>query len=230
MSEPGEVSGFEALVRWRHPLRGLIPPGDFIPVAEETGMIGALGAWIIRQACREASAWPAPLRLAVNLSPAQFRERDLIDSVARALSDSGLDPGRLELEITETVLLDDSEANMATLLDLRRLGLKIALDDFGTGFSSLSHVQRFTVDKIKLDRSFTRGLPLDRGSLAVVRAVVALARSLDIETTAEGVETEAQLASIRAEGCTCAQGYLLGRPAPADRLHERPGAAVIRAA
>ncbi len=214
----GTLAGFEALVRWRHPLRGLIAPCDFIPVAEQIGLIGALGGWVVRQACRDAASWPIPCTVAVNLSPVQFEEPDLLETVRSALDTSGLEPGRLELEITETVLLDGSDRNLAVLEDLRALGVRIALDDFGTGFSSLSHLQRFAVDKIKIDRSFTRGLPLDRGSLAVLRAVVALARSLDIDTTAEGVETDGQFACVSAEGCGAVQGYLLGRPAPLAEL------------
>ena len=216
----GALAGFEALIRWQHPVRGLILPGDFIPVAEQLGMIGALGEWVVREACKEAAAWRVPLVIAVNLSPAQFKESALIESVEAALAESGLDPSRLELEITETVLLEGSERNHSILLALRRLGVMIALDDFGTGYSSLSQVQHFSIDRIKIDRSFTRGLPLDRGSLAVLRAVVALARSLGIETTAEGVETQAQFDCIKAEGCDAVQGYLFGRPAPADRIRD----------
>ena len=226
----GTLAGFEALIRWQHPVRGLIPPGDFIPVAEDLGMIGAIGKWVVGQACSDAASWPVSLRVAVNLSPCQFEERDLVDSVAAAIAAAGLDPTRLELEITETVLLEESEKNLHLLQSLQRLGVTIALDDFGTGYSSLSLLQRFAVDKIKIDRSFTRGLPIDRGSLAVLRAVVALAGSLDIETTAEGVETEAQFSCITAEGCDAVQGWLIGRPVPADEIHDLLGAAAACAA
>ena len=223
-------TGFEALIRWQHPVRGLIPPGDFIPLAEDLGMIGALGKWVVRQACIDAMSWPVPCRVAVNLSPNQFEERDLVESVQAALAETGLDPARLELEITETVLLEESERNLHILRDLQRLGVTIALDDFGTGYSSLSLLQRFAVDKIKIDRSFTRGLPIDRGSLAVLRAIVALARSLGIGTTAEGVETEAQLSCVKAEGCDAVQGWLLGRPVPADAMRDLLCAGASRAA
>ena len=226
----GTLAGFEALIRWQHPVRGLIPPGDFIPVAEDLGMIGAIGKWVVGQACRDAASWPVSCRVAVNLSPCQFEERDLVESVEAAIAQTGLDPTRLELEITETVLLEESEKNLQILRGLQRLGVTIALDDFGTGYSSLSLLQRFTVDKIKIDRSFTRGLPIDRGSLAVLRAVVALAGSLDIQTTAEGVETEAQFSCIKAEGCDAVQGWLLGRPMPADEVHGLLGAAAAHAA
>ena len=168
--------------------------------------------------------------MAVNLSPNQFEERDLVESVQAALAETGLDPARLELEITETVLLEESERNLHILRDLQRLGVTIALDDFGTGYSSLSLLQRFAVDKIKIDRSFTRGLPIDRGSLAVLRAIVALARSLGIGTTAEGVETEAQLSCVKAEGCDAVQGWLLGRPVPADAMRDLLCAGASRAA
>ncbi len=228
--ESGDFVGFEALIRWQHPIRGLIPPGDFIPVAEDLGMIGAIGKWVVRQACIDAVSWPTSCRVAVNLSPCQFEERDLVASIEAAIMETGLDPARLELEITETVLLEENERNLHILQDLQRLGATIALDDFGTGYSSLSLLQRFAVDKIKIDRSFTRGLPMDRGSLAVLRAVVSLARSLDIGTTAEGVETQAQLDCVKAEGCSAVQGWLMGRPVPASEIRTLFGAGASRAA
>jgi len=210
--------GAEALVRWRHPAKGLIPPDRFIPLAEDTGLILDLGAWIVRKACADAAAWPAHYRLAVNLSPVQFRRGDLYDLVVNALADSGLTADRLEIEITESVLLD-RDANCHVLLQqLRDLGISIAVDDFGTGFSSLGYITSFPVDKIKIDKSFTQGLAERAECAAVIASVITLARGLDIATTAEGVETEQQLELLRTAGVTSAQGYLLGRPVPIAEL------------
>ncbi len=212
------IVGFEALLRWFHPERGAVSPAEFIPVAEEIGIIDTLGGWVLRQACAEAARWPAPCRVAVNLSAAQFRRGDLATSVSDALADSGLDPARLELEITESVFLADSTINLAMLHRLRGLGVAIALDDFGTGYSSLAYLNRFPFDKIKIDRSFIRDMAEDRHGLAIVRAVVSLGDSLGIRTLAEGVETEDQLTRLRQEGCSELQGFHLGRPMPAPRL------------
>ncbi|WP_282571904.1 bifunctional diguanylate cyclase/phosphodiesterase [Roseomonas acroporae] len=209
---------FEALLRWRGPEGREVPPAEFIPVAEESGLIVPFGEWVLREACREAVRWPDPLHVAVNLSPRQFRSQNLLGAVRRSLAETGLAPGRLELEITEAVLLHDSEANLATLRALRELGVRIALDDFGTGHSSLSYLQRFPVNKIKIDRSFVAGLPVAAGDRAILRAVIGLARTLQITATAEGVETPAQRDWLRAEGCDEAQGYLFGRPMPADAI------------
>jgi diguanylate cyclase (GGDEF)-like protein len=213
-----KISGFEALIRWHHPRRGLVTPGTFIPLAEETGLIVPLGEWAIRQACATAASWPANLKIAVNLSPAQFRSPGLLQAIINALAVSGLAPGRLELEITETILLQDSEATLATLYQLRDLGVRIVMDDFGTGYSSLSYLQSFPFDKIKIDRSFVKDIADNPGSLNIVRAVAALAKGLGMSTTAEGVETAEQLDSIRSEGCSEMQGFLFSRPIPPDDL------------
>lgn len=227
------VSGFEALLRWTHPERGPISPADFVPLAEEIGLIGQIGTWVLRQACADAASWPANVRLAVNLSPAQFRSRTLVLDVMAALGRSGLPAHRLELEITETVMLQETETTLATLHQLRALGVRISLDDFGTGYSSLSYLRRFPFDKIKIDQSFTRDLPDGQDAVAIIRAVVGLGASLGMSTTAEGVETEGQLARLRAEGCTEVQGWLFSPARPASEargLIERLGEAVRAAA
>ncbi|HEY5827758.1 MAG TPA: PAS-domain containing protein [Hyphomicrobiaceae bacterium] len=212
------VSGFEALIRWEHPEKGLMSPRTFIPLAEEIGFIGALGEWAIRQACTLAATWPADIRVAVNLSPAQFRTPGLVHVVVGALAASGLSADRLELEITENTLLQDSEATLSTLYQLRALGVRIAMDDFGTGYSSLSYLQSFPFDKIKIDRSFVKDIADGVGSLNIVRAVVAMAAGLGMETTAEGVETKEQLETVRAEGCTELQGFLFSVPLPPEEI------------
>jgi diguanylate cyclase (GGDEF)-like protein len=208
----------EALVRWRHPRRGLIGPDQFIPLAEEIGLIDALGEWILREACAEAVRWPAHIKIAVNLSPAQFRRGDLAGVVMAALARCGLPAQRLELEITESVLLQKSESNLAALHAIKRLGVSIVLDDFGTGYSSLGYLQMFPFDKIKIDRSFVQELASRSDCAAIVCAITGLARSLNIVTTAEGVETEEQFALVRAAGCNHVQGYLFGKPVPAASL------------
>ena len=210
--------GAEALVRWRHPQRGLMGPDRFIPLAEEIGMIDTLGEWILGAACAEAARWPAHIKIAVNLSPAQFRKGDLPEVITGALARSGLAPERLELEITESVLLQKNDATLATLHAIKRLGASIVLDDFGTGYSSLSYLRMFPFDKIKIDRSFVRELASRADCAAIVCAITGLARSLNIVTTAEGVETEEQLALVISAGCNQLQGYLFGRPAPAAAL------------
>jgi predicted signal transduction protein with EAL and GGDEF domain len=210
------IVGFEALVRWNHPLRGMIPPLNFIPLAEETGLIVQLGDWVLRTACREAAGWSQDVCVAVNLSPAQFKDRNLVSSVVSALAVSGLAACRLELEITESVLLQDSDLTLATLHKLRALGVRISMDDFGTGYSSLSYLRSFPFDKIKIDRSFVGELASRDDAMAIVRAVTGLGKSLGISTTAEGVETNEQLALLRLEGCTEVQGYLFSPPRPAE--------------
>ena len=216
MSIPtGEVCGFEALVRWRHPERGLVSPAEFIPVAEEMGLIGRIGAWVLNQACTDALAWPTPVKVAVNLSPVQFRNRALATEVADALARSGLPPQRLDVEITESVLVHDSEAVLSILHQIKSLGVRVSMDDFGTGFSSLSYLHHFPFDKIKIDQSFVRNLADAGNCIAIVRAVIALGRSLGIAVIAEGVETEVQLELLRQEGCGEAQGYLFSPPKPA---------------
>ncbi|HTW72075.1 MAG TPA: EAL domain-containing protein [Acetobacteraceae bacterium] len=209
-----EAAGFEALLRWRHPERGMIPPDKFIPLAEEIGAIVPIGEWVLRQACAEAASWPGELRVSVNLSPVQFKSRDLVAMIAAALRDSGLPPGRLELEITETVMLQDTAATLATLHNLRCLGVRIAMDDFGTGYSSLSYLRRFPFDRIKIDQSFIRELGRQRDCGAIIRAVIGLSHELGMATTAEGVETREQLRALARAGCSDIQGYLFSRPVP----------------
>jgi diguanylate cyclase (GGDEF)-like protein/PAS domain S-box-containing protein len=211
----GQITSCEALIRWHHPERGMIPPLEFIPVAEETGLIVPIGEWVLRQACAEAARWPKQITIAVNLSPAQFKSRNLVPTVINALAKSGLPAGRLELEITELVLLQDNEGAFAILHQLRDLGIRIAMDDFGTGYSSLGYLRSFPFDKIKIDRSFIHDLPAKEDSVAIVRAVVGLGSSLGITTTAEGVETKEQLVSLTSEGCNEAQGFFFSHPQPA---------------
>ena len=227
--ERDEVSGFEALLRWPHPERGMVSPGEFIPVAEEIGLIVALGEWVIRRACADAAVWPGDLNVAVNLSPVQFRSKSLVTTIVSALADSGLPPGRLELEITESVLLENNAGTLAMLHELRALGTRISMDDFGTGYSSLSYLRSFPFDKLKIDQSFIRDLCTRPDSLHIVRAVQSLCTGLSIATTAEGVETEEQLAKLRAEGCTEVQGFLFSQaraaadiPSILRRVSERP--------
>jgi diguanylate cyclase (GGDEF)-like protein/PAS domain S-box-containing protein len=210
----------EALVRWRHPMRGLISPAKFIPLAEETGLIVQIGEWVLRTACRDAADWPGDIGVAINLSPVQFKNASLMAHVMNALEHSGLPAHRLELEITESVLLQNSEATLATLHALRGNGVRISLDDFGTGYSSLSYLRSFPFDKIKIDRSFVEDVTSRDDSLAIVRAVTGLGRSLGITTTAEGVETVAQLDLLRREGCTQAQGYLFSQPCPVAEVRK----------
>jgi len=208
----GAVTAFEALVRWHHPERGTVAPAEFIPVAEELGLMDAIGAWVLRRACADAVRWPAAPHVAVNLSPAQFRARDLPAVVAHALSASGLPASRLELEVTESVLIGDEATVMATLSALRALGVRIALDDFGTGYSSLSYLRRFPFDKLKIDQSFVSCLGESGDCCAIVRAVAGLGHSLGMTVNAEGVETEAQMAALRSESCDEVQGFLFSKP------------------
>jgi diguanylate cyclase (GGDEF)-like protein/PAS domain S-box-containing protein len=212
----GETTGFEALIRWHHPVRGMISPATFIPLAEESGAIIELGKWVMREACREAASWPNPLQIAVNLSPLQFRGGDLPELVHLALLESGLPAHRLELEVTEGVLIDDFDRALSILRRLKALGVRIAMDDFGTGYSSLSYLQSFPFDKIKIDRSFISNVESNAQSAAIVRAVIGLARGLDLPVLAEGVETAEQLAFLSRELCDEAQGFLLGRPKPIE--------------
>ncbi|PLR24991.1 diguanylate cyclase [Caulobacter zeae] len=216
--EADRVTGCEALLRWFHPERGMVSPGEFIPLAEEIGLIGALGDWVLRAACDEAARWPQHVRLAVNLSPAQFRDRRLAATVVQALAASGLAAERLELEITESVLLQDSASNMAILHDLKALGVRISMDDFGTGYSSLSYLRSFPFDKIKIDQTFVRDILDDADALAIIKAVLDLGASLGITTTAEGVESEEQLHELRRQGCGEIQGYFISRPKPAMEI------------
>ncbi len=216
----GRISGFEALVRWPHPERGMISPAEFIPVAEDTGLINALGAQIMRRACMDAAGWPDAVRVAVNLSPLQFRVGNLLSIVMDALKQSGLSAKRLELEITETLLLEKSAEVLATLHALRALGVHISMDDFGTGYSSLSYLRSFPFDKIKIDQSFVRDLGANRDAQAIVRSIISLGKGLGVTITAEGVETEAELSCLRAEGCHEAQGFLFSRARPNAEIVE----------
>jgi diguanylate cyclase (GGDEF)-like protein/PAS domain S-box-containing protein len=227
----GRTTGFEALVRWNHPKRGMVSPAEFIPVAEDIGLIDQLGEWVIRRACADAAAWPADLRVAVNLSPLQFRSRDLVRTVLMALASSGLPAQRLELEITESLLLHENEHNLTTLHQLRGLGARIAVDDFGIGYSSLSYLRMFPFDRIKIDRSFVKELPASSECVKIIRSMVELARSLGISVTAEGIETAEQLAQLREDGCMEGQGFLFSPARPvADVARTLEGRAADRAA
>jgi len=206
------VVACEALLRWRHPERGLVSPAEFIHLAEEIGLIVPMGEWVLQQACREAALWPDAISVAVNISPVQFRSRQLVASVVQALAASGLPASRLELEITESVLLENNAGNLALLHQLRALGVRISMDDFGTGYSSLSYLRSFPFDKIKIDQSFVRDLPDQKDAMAIIRAVTSIGASLGMTTTAEGVETQAQLDELRRQGCDQIQGYLISRP------------------
>jgi predicted signal transduction protein with EAL and GGDEF domain len=213
-----EIGGFEALIRWNHPSQGVVAPNAFIPLAEEIGLIVPMGEWVIRQACATAALWPEHIHVAVNVSAVQFRNPGLTEVILGALAASGLQPTRLEIEITETVLLQDKESTLATLHQLRALGVRIAMDDFGTGYSSLTYLQSFPFDRIKIDRSFVKDIAENAGSLNIVRAVAALANGLGMKATAEGVETRQQLDTITSEGCTEVQGFLFSHPLPAREI------------
>jgi EAL domain-containing protein (putative c-di-GMP-specific phosphodiesterase class I) len=215
--ETGGIAGFEALMRWRHARKGELPPSAFIPLAEETGLIIPLGAWVLKEACREAAAWPDQIRIAVNVSAIQFQQISMEETVLHALASSGLAPHRLELEITETMLMQKTDMVCRTMERLRRLGVRIALDDFGTGYSSLSYLHQFSFDTIKIDRSFVAGMANPK-TVAITRAIVALGTSFGARVTAEGVETEEHLAFVRAAGCTDVQGFLFDPPLPAGAI------------
>jgi predicted signal transduction protein with EAL and GGDEF domain len=209
-----KVTAFEALMRWHHAERGSVAPSEFIPVAEEMGLIVQLGEWALRQACMEAVDWPDGIHVSVNLSPLQFAKGNLVSTVMSALASSGLPASRLELEITESVLLEKSDRNIRILNHLRALGVRISMDDFGTGYSSIGYLRSFPFDKIKIDQSFVRDVLVDAGSLAIVRAIAGLGVSFGMTTTAEGVETEEQMRCLNREGCIEVQGYLLSKPVP----------------
>jgi EAL domain-containing protein (putative c-di-GMP-specific phosphodiesterase class I) len=210
----GTIIGFEALVRWEHPLHGLLSPGRFIPLAEEAGLINEIGDWVLREACREAAGWQNPLTVAVNLSPLQFRQLDLCQIVHGILYESGLSPLRLELEITESILISDPVRAMTLLRQMKALGVKIAMDDFGAGYSSLSYLQSFPFDKIKLDAQFVSDLGSSPRASTIIRSIIALGHGLDMTVIAEGVETESQRSFLVKEQIDQLQGYLLGRPLP----------------
>ena len=218
--EQNRICSFEALLRWRHPKRGLVSPAEFVPVSEDTGLIVPLGAWVVREACLRAATWPENIRVAVNVSAVQFHRGSLNETILRALADSGLAPDRLEVEITESIFLEGGDATLRLLHGLRSLGVRIALDDFGTGYSSLSYLQSFPFDKLKIDRSFIQNLLTREGATAIVHAITELANALGIETTAEGVEETAQLMELRAHGCSSVQGYLFSEPMTAEDVEK----------
>jgi predicted signal transduction protein with EAL and GGDEF domain len=213
------VVGVEALVRWNHPERGVVPPSEFIPVAERSGLVVKLDEWVLRRACAQAAAWPG-LSLAVNLSPLNFRQSNVAERLARVLADTGFDPRRLELEITEGMLLGATPEALGELAELRRIGIRIVLDDFGTGYSSLGYLRRFPVDKIKIDKSFVQNLGVTEDAAAIVECVARLGRALGLAVTAEGVETGEQHRFVRAAGCHQVQGYLFSPPVDAERIAE----------
>ncbi len=208
----------EALVRWQHPEKGLVSPGIFVPALERTGLISQVGAFVLRQACIDAASWPDHVRLAVNVAVPQLMEGDLTGTLADILADSGLDPGRLDLELTESLFVNDERTVRDEIASLRLLGVGLALDDFGTGYSSLGYIRRFPFTKVKLDRTFIQDLPAGRESVAIIQAVVAMAEALGLKVIAEGVETRQQWDAVRLLGCTEVQGYFLGRPMPLDEL------------
>ena len=215
-----KITGCEALLRWRHPERGMISPAEFIPIAEETGLINPLGEWVLASASAEAATWPDDIKLAVNVSPVQFRSGTLALKIVAALAASGLSASRLELEITEAVLIRDDDAALAILHQLRAIGVRIALDDFGTGYSSLSYLQRFPFDKIKIDRCFVNDIAEPDGSSCIVQAVVNIAAARHMTTTAEGVETQQQMELLRGLGCAEMQGYLFSPAKPAEDIKQ----------
>jgi predicted signal transduction protein with EAL and GGDEF domain len=212
------ITGFEALLRWHSPQRGMVSPANFIPLAEEIGLIVQIGEWVLHRACREAMSWPEPLKVAVNISTVQFRGRQLVQAVSQALRASGLDPARLELEITESVMIHDFDSALSVLRQLKNLGVSISMDDFGTGYSSLSYLRSFPFDKIKIDQSFVREIGKKSDSTAIIRAVTGMCESLGIIATAEGVETAQQLSLLQAERCNEIQGFLVSRPCPAREI------------
>jgi diguanylate cyclase (GGDEF)-like protein len=218
--QTNEITAYEALLRWHHPARGLVSPAEFIPVAEETGLIIPLGEWVLRKACHQTVNWPDHVKVAVNLSPAQLKNRNVVRTVKKALEDSGMAGNRLQLEITESVLMQNTFATLATLHELRKLGIQIAMNDFGTGYSSLSYLRSFPFDKIKIDRSFIEDLSNGAEPLAIVNAVAGLAKCLNMVSTAEGVETQQQLEQLQSVGCTEMQGYLFSRARPASEIEE----------
>jgi len=219
--QTNEITAFEALLRWHHPTRGMISPAEFIPIAEETGLIIPVGEWVLRTACMETAHWPDNTKIAVNLSPAQLKSRNLLDMVVSALAASGLAANRLQLEITESVLMHNTFATLATLHKLRALGVQIAMDDFGTGYSSLSYLRSFPFDKIKIDRSFIQDLSNGAEPLAIVHAVAGLAKCLNMVSTAEGVETQQQMETLQTVGCTEMQGYFFSKARPASEIVEQ---------
>ncbi|MFP5350808.1 MAG: putative bifunctional diguanylate cyclase/phosphodiesterase, partial [Gammaproteobacteria bacterium] len=218
--QTGRITGAEALLRWHHPERGIISPAQFIPLAEETGLIVPIGAWVLAAACAQGAAWRAagydPLRLSVNISARQFMQPGLIESVSAALMDSGFDRAWLELEITESLLLQNVDTTLRSLAALHQMGVHLSIDDFGTGYSSLSYLKRFAIDRLKIDRSFVKDIPRDADDAAITSAIIAMAHKLDLRVVAEGVETAEQLTFLRAHGCDAMQGFYFSRPVSAD--------------
>jgi EAL domain-containing protein (putative c-di-GMP-specific phosphodiesterase class I) len=216
----GEIVGMEALARWRHPQFGMVSPSVFIPLAEETGLIGPIGAWVLHEACRQNKAWQdeglPPLRVAVNLSARQFWQRDIADVVAKTLAETGLASRFLELEITESMLMQDVSATIGIMQQLKKIGISFSLDDFGTGHSSLSYLKRFPIETLKIDQSFVRDIPHDKDDSAIVAAIIAMSSALGIKVIAEGVETLEQFAFLCAQKCTSMQGYYFSKPLPSD--------------
>jgi EAL domain-containing protein (putative c-di-GMP-specific phosphodiesterase class I) len=225
----GRVTTCEALMRWSHPTRGMVPPSVFIPIAEETGLIIALGEWALQHACLEAAKWPKSVKVAVNLSPVQFRDRGLALQVVSALAKSGLPAQRLELEVTERLLLEDSDGTLTVMEQLKNLGVGISLDDFGTGYSSLNYLRKFPFHKIKIDQSFIQGLGEERDAQAIIGAVAGLGASLDKTVVAEGIETEEQMRQVRAHGCHEGQGHFFGEPMSAEVIRARLAASTTAA-
>jgi EAL domain-containing protein (putative c-di-GMP-specific phosphodiesterase class I) len=217
----GEIYGYEALVRWFHPLRGSVPPTEFIPVAEKIGLINQLGEWVLRTACEAAASWSSPLKVSVNVSPIQLMNSSLTDTVVTILRTTGLDPHRLDLEITESDVFNENTRSLEILSQLRELGVQISIDDFGTGYSSLSRLSYFPFDKIKIDRSFVINIPDQKDDLDIVRLIISMGKSLHMRIVAEGVETEEQLQSLRKLGCDLVQGYLIGKPGPLNSPENR---------
>jgi EAL domain-containing protein (putative c-di-GMP-specific phosphodiesterase class I) len=209
------VNSFEALLRWNHPVRGAVPPDDFIPTAEEMGLIVPIGEWVVREACKQAAKWPETIKIAVNISAAQFGAPGLVEAISAAIDRAGVSGSRLIVEVTESVMIKDAERATTTLHAFRKLGAKIAMDDFGTGYSSLSYLRRFPFDKIKIDRSFVSEVDESDDAAEIVRATISMAKALGMITVAEGVETESQFARLALEGCNEIQGYLIARPMPA---------------
>jgi diguanylate cyclase (GGDEF)-like protein len=228
--QSNEITAFEALLRWKHPSKGLISPADFVPIAEETGLIVSIGEWVLRMACKETANWPAHVKVAVNLSPAQLKSKNIVPMVMSALADCGMPPERLQLEITETMLMQNTFATLSTLHQLRKLGVQIAMDDFGTGYSSLSYLRSFPFDKIKIDRSFIQDLSNGAEPRAIVHAVAGLAKCLNMISTAEGVETQQQMDTLQAVGCTEMQGYLFSRARPASEVMQLFASELTKAA
>jgi EAL domain-containing protein (putative c-di-GMP-specific phosphodiesterase class I) len=214
----GSIRGSEALMRWRHPVRGLVCPADFIPLAEESELIIPMGEWALRRACADMAAGNLPGVVAVNLSPVQFKQTDLAETIQSILIETGVSPSRLEVEVTESTMMDDQNGALRTLRKLKSMGIAIAMDDFGTGYSSLATLHAFPFDKIKLDQSFVRKIPQDSSAMVIVRTILALGKSIGVPVLAEGIETEEQLRFLADEGCKEGQGYLMARPVPLDRI------------